>query len=504
MICNLIQTLIEYGKNKGLIENVDEIYIRNRLMEALKADAWQEPSPIGGLTIDELLAKIEDYACENGIIEDSGAYRDIFGTELMGILTPMPREVNARFWSEYKHHPYSATDWYYKFSADTNYYRAGVISRDIRWKYHCEYGELDITINRSKPEKDPRDIAAARNMPKTAYPACQLCIENMGFHGTLTHPARQNLRPIQMKVAGGDWWFQYSPYGYYNEHSIFFNNEHIPMKIDRSVFDKLFGIVETLPHYFVGSNADLPIVGGSILSHEHFQGGRYIFAMNKAQHETEFDLPRFPNVKACTVKWPMSVIRLISPDKQQLGDACDAILRCWRGYSDPSVGIFAETDGVPHNTITPIADCFDTEDAETWYECSLVLRNNITSEERPLGIFHPNPKLHHIKKENIGLIEVMGLAVLPARLADELTLLEKALVDKTDISGDEKLSGHAEWLNDVITRHPEANADNAETILKAEIGAVFEQVLLDAGVYKRDEAGKAAFARFIDKAREFV
>ena len=414
----------------------------------------------------------------------------------MGILTPLPREVNARFRAEYAKSPEAATEWYYRFSADTNYYRAGVISRDIRWKYDSGYGALDITINRSKPEKDPRDIAAARNMPKTAYPACQLCIENTGFHGTLTHPARQNLRPVPMKVAGGDWSFQYSPYGYYNEHCIVFNNEHIPMKIDAAVFEKLFGVIDILPHYFVGSNADLPIVGGSILSHEHFQGGRYTFAMETAPAEDSFDLPEFPAVKAFRVKWPMSVIRLRSADRKQLAAACDSILRLWRGYSDESVGIFAETNGTPHNTITPIARKRGEE-----FECDLVLRNNRTSEDRPLGIFHPNPKLHHIKKENIGLIEVMGLAVLPARLAPELELLEKAMLDGTDISGDEKLGVHAEWLNDVISRHPEVNEQNADAILKAEIGAVFEQVLLDAGVYKRDAEGQSAFGRFIEKAR---
>ncbi|MCR4780318.1 MAG: UDP-glucose--hexose-1-phosphate uridylyltransferase [Ruminiclostridium sp.] len=499
MICELIQTLVCYGLDKGLIGKDDEIYIRNRIMQTLNVGAWESCEPLVGLTTDELLEKLEDYAAENGVIEDSGAYRDILGTELMGILTPLPREVNARFREEYAKSPEAATDWYYRFSADTNYYRAGVISRDIRWKYSCGYGDLDITINRSKPEKDPRDIAAARNMPKAAYPACQLCIENTGFHGTLTHPARQNLRPVRMTVDGQDWWFQYSPYGYYNEHCIVFNNEHIPMKIDRSVFDKLFDIIEILPHYFVGSNADLPIVGGSILSHEHFQGGRYTFPMETAPAERKFPLPGFPEVSACTVRWPMSVIRLRSADRKQLGEACDSILRCWRGYSDPAAGVFAETDGVPHNTITPIA-----RRKEGLFECDLVLRNNITSEDRPLGIFHPNPSLHHIKKENIGLIEVMGLAVLPARLAPELELLERAMLSGEDISSDEKLGCHAEWLKDVIARHPEANAQNADAILKEEIGEVFRQVLLDAGVFKRNEAGQAAFMRFIEKARNCV
>lgn len=496
MITRDVQSLIEYGIDKELITAEDEIYIRNRLMQLLQLDSWDSPESESGLSVDEMLDRIVDYACEKGIIPDSAAYRDIFDTEIMGVFTGAPHEVNAKFREKYAQSPEAATDWYFDFSKNTNYVRAGRIAKDIRWVYESEFGALDITINRSKPEKDPRDIAAAKNAPKAGYPACQLCVENTGYHGTLTHPARQNLRPVPIKVHGQDWSFQYSPYGYYNEHCIVFNNAHIPMKIDAEVFFKLFGVLDYVPHYFIGSNADLPIVGGSILSHEHFQGGHYTFAMENAAPEKEFSMSRFPAVKACTVKWPMSVIRLCSTDKQQLAEACDTLLRAWRGYSDETVGVLANTDA-PHNTITPIARMRGGA-----YECDLVLRNNRTTDEHPLGIFHPHAELHHIKKENIGLIEVMGLAVLPARLADEIGQLAAAMTEGTDISADEKLSCHSEWLADVRARHPEANAANAEEIIKQEIGAVFEKVLLDAGVFKRDAEGTAAFARFVDFVKD--
>lgn len=461
-----------------------------------EAGKWEKPSVKEYGSVDEILDEIVDFAVEKEIIPQSNAWRDLFDTRIMGVFTGMPHEVNAKFKEKYAKSPKEATDWYYAYSEDTNYVRKGRIAKDIRWKYDSEYGQLDITINRSKPEKDPRDIAAARNAVKVSYPACQLCMENTGFAGTLTHPARQNLRPIPMTIHGDKWGFQYSPYGYYNEHCIVFNSEHIPMKIDAEVFGKLFDITDMLPHYFVGSNADLPIVGGSILSHEHFQGGHYTFAMENAPIEYEFAMSGFDSVKAGIVKWPMSVIRLSGKDRAELERACDKILVAWRAYSDESVGIYAFTDGVPHNTITPIARRHGAE-----YECDLVLRNNITSEERPLGIFHPNPSLHHIKKENIGLIEVMGLAVLPARLANEIKALGDALVNKTDLSGDEKLSGHAQWMNELYAKYPAVNADDAENIIKREIGAVFEQVLLDAGVYKRNDEGKAAFLRFIDSVK---
>lgn len=496
MIYENVQALLDYAKEKQLITAEDEICARNMLLDALHLTSWEQPESVAEYaSVDEILDKITDYAAENGIIESSAAYCDLFDTKIMGLLTAMPREVNARFAEEYKKSPEAATDWYFDYSKNTNYVRAGRIAKDIRWEYPCEYGTLDITINCSKPEKDPRDIAAARNQPKAKYPACQLCIENTGFAGTLTHPARQNLRPVPLKVGGGDWFFQYSPYGYYNEHCIVFNGSHIPMKIDKAVFGKLFDIIDALPHYFVGSNADLPIVGGSILAHEHFQGGRYTFTMEKAPAEHSFKMKGFDGVKAATVKWPMSVIRLSGADREQLSLACDEILRAWRAYSDEAVGIFAETDGVPHNTITPIARKRNGE-----YECDLVLRNNITTEDRPLGVFHPNPTLHHIKKENIGLIEVMGLAVLPARLKGEMEKLADMLVNKgvSAVRLDSELEKHADWAEEFAARY-DITADNVRDIINTEVGRVFMQVLLDAGVFKRDEKGQQAFLRFTEK-----
>ena len=499
MIETAVQALIDYALKKELISDEDEICVRNSLMDLLKLDNWTFPEKKTYGSVDDILDDIVDYAVEKELIPASTAWRDLFDTRIMGIFTVMPHEVIARFNEKYSESPKAATDWYYAYSGDTNYVRKGRIAKDIRWKYDSEYGQLDITINRSKPEKDPRDIAAARNAVKVSYPACLLCMENTGFAGTLTHPARQNLRPVPIKVHGNKWGFQYSPYGYYNEHCIVFNSEHIPMKIDADVFGKLFDIIEMLPHYFVGSNADLPIVGGSILAHEHFQGGHYTFAMENAPVEYSFVPAGFLGVKAGIVKWPMSVIRLSGKDRTELEKACAEILSLWRSYSDESVGIYAFTDGVPHNTITPIARRHGDE-----FECDLVLRNNLTDEARPLGIFHPNPSLHHIKKENIGLIEVMGLAVLPARLADEMNELCDALVNKTDLTANEKLSGHAEWMKELYEKYNDVNPSQAEEIIKSEIGAVFEQVLLDAGVYKRDEKGKEAFRRFVSVLKKEI
>ena len=497
MIGQSIQELIQYGIEKELITSEDEIFLRNQLMDLLQLSAWETPAlPEVLPTIDEILDKLVSYAAEKGIITDSNAARDLFDTRIMGLLTERPHTVNRSFFAAYHRSPEEATDWYYQYSKDTNYVRAGRIAKDLRWTYDCEYGTLDVTINRSKPEKDPRDIAAAKNQPQTKYPACQLCIENTGFAGTLTHPARQNLRPIPISIHGGNWAFQYSPYGYYNEHCIVFNQKHVPMVIDAAVFEKLFDVLDMLPHYFIGSNADLPIVGGSILSHEHFQGGHYTFAMAKAPVETQFLLPNQPEVQAGIVKWPMSVIRLQSENRAALATACDHVLTQWRTYTDAEAEIYAETDGTPHNTITPIARM-----RGKLYECDLVLRNNRTTAERPLGLFHPNPSLHHIKKENIGLIEVMGLAVLPARLAGELPVLARALYSDADLTQTDSLRSHMPWLEEVRTRHPEANAENAETIIQQEIGAVFEQVLLDAGVFKRTDAGKAQFLRFVEQVR---
>ena len=493
MICKAVQKLIDYAIKNELI-TIDDIYVvRNQLMRALKLTDWTENDAENtGESIDELLLPLIEYACENSIIQDTADSRDLFDTKLMGILTPMPGEVIAEFKRRYAADPKEATDWYFDFSKKLNYVRAGRIAKDLKWEYPCEYGTLDITINCSKPEKDPRDIAAAKTQKAAAYPKCQLCPENAGFAGHATHPARQNLRPIPMTVNGEKWQLQYSPYGYYNEHCIAFNEAHVPMKIDASVFGKLFDIVDYLPHYIIGSNADLPIVGGSILSHEHFQGGNYTFAMAKAPIEHEFSIKQYPDVKAGIVKWPMSVIRVSSENREALAKCCNHILETWRAYSDESVGIFAETDGEPHNTITPIA-----RKNEDFYECDLVLRNNITTDDRPLGVFHPNPSLHHIKKENIGLIEVMGLAVLPARLAKEIALLEDAMLSGENLYACPELTHHAEWAEEILKRYPDFSKDNARAILEQEIGKVFLKVLEDAGVFKRNDEGTSGFLKFI-------
>jgi len=494
MIFENVQTLINYGIRNGLISAEDEYVVRNSLIDILGLGEWNEAKgEVDSDDIDAVLAPIIDYAAEKGIISDTANSRDLFDTKLMGVFTPMPREVNAEFKARAAQSPESATEWYFDFSKKLNYVRAGRIAKDLKWTYDCEFGTLDITINCSKPEKDPRDIAAAKLAKSASYPKCQLCAENAGFAGTVSHPARQNLRPVNVTVNGQPWQLQYSPYGYYNEHCIVFNTEHIPMVIDESVFGKLFDIIDYLPHYFVGSNADLPIVGGSILSHEHFQGGKYTFAMETSPVETEFKLDNYPEVNAGIVKWPMSVIRLSSKNRDQLSKCCNHVLVNWRSYSDPDATIFAETDGTPHNTVTPIA-----RKKGDFYECDLVLRNNYTTEERPMGLYHPNPTLHHIKKENIGLIEVMGLAVLPARLSKELVTLEKALVNGEELNTYPELVQHADWAKEVLARHPEFCADNAKHIIEQEVGEVFRQVLLDAGVYKRDENGIAAFKRFTD------
>ena len=493
MICEHIQRLINYSIKNDLIDKADEIVIRNMLMDALHVYDWQDaPLCEAEETIDDILKPLIDFACDKGVIEDTVANRDLFDTKLMGIVTPMPRDIIREFKKRYESSPANATDWYYDNSKKLNYVRAGRIAKDLKWTYDSNFGTLDITINRSKPEKDPRDIEKARATASTAYPKCQLCAENMGFAGNQNHPARQNLRPIPIEIGGGEWYLQYSPYGYYNEHCIVFNSKHIPMVIDADVFKKLFDFTQRFPHYFVGSNADLPIVGGSILSHEHFQGGRYTFAMAKAEEEYKFVLPDFTGVEAATLKWPMSVIRLRSKDKEELCEACAKILSNWRSYTDKNAGIFAFTDGTPHNTITPIARMRDEE-----FECDLVLRNNITSEERPLGVFHPGPSLHHIKKENIGLIEVMGLAVLPARLATELEKVKSALLNGADLRDDPSTLSHADWAEKILGNHPEFDEDNAMDIIKYEVGKVFEEVLCDAGVFKRDQKGQGAFKAFI-------
>lgn len=490
----MIANLMQYALKAGLISREDEIFVRNRLLECLKLDDWNETAAdAADMSIDEILDSINDYAAEAGLITGTGESRDLFDTKVMSVFTAFPREIISKFKADYSVSPKTATDNYFDWSKKTNYVRAGRIAKDMKWGYSSEYGTLDITINLSKPEKDPRDIAAAKNAKTAAYPKCQLCTENTGYAGRIGHPARQNLIPVPMTVHNQDWFFQYSPYGYYNEHCIVFNASHIPMKIDDAVFGKLFDIIDTLPHYFVGSNADLPIVGGSILSHEHFQGGNYTFAMETAPVEYEFKLEAYPDVKFGIVKWPMSVLRLRSANREQLEKACAHILGKWRGYSDEAVDVFAFSGETPHNTITPIARKKGSE-----FECDLVLRNNRTSDEHPLGIFHPHSELHHIKKENIGLIEVMGLAVLPARLKNEMQLLADTLVNKgvDAVRANETLEKHADWVEEFAARNV-INADNVNDIIQQEIGAVFAKVLEDAGVFKRNEQGSTAFKRFV-------
>lgn len=493
MIYESIKKLICYGLEKGLIRHGDSVFCTNRLLEALGLDEYDEPDGnFSDIDLDQTLEELVDYAVEKGLCEDSIVYRDLFDTKLMGLITPLPSAVNDRFVSDFSVSPETATDNYYRFSCDTNYIRRSRIARDIRYKVPTEYGELDITINLSKPEKDPKAIAAARNAKQSGYPKCMLCPECEGYTGRVDYPARQNHRIISTKICGEDWGFQYSPYVYYNEHCIVFNKKHTPMVIDRKAFDKLLSFVTEFPHYFVGSNADLPIVGGSILSHEHFQGGRYTFAMERAEIEQELVFKGYEEIKAGIVKWPMSVIRITGKDPDRLAELADKILGAWRGYTDEEAFIFAETDGEPHNTITPIA-----RRRGELFELDLVLRNNITTEEHPLGVFHPHAELHHIKKENIGLIEVMGLAVLPSRLKAEMARLETAILNGENICEDAELAKHADWVEDILSRRT-ISPDNAEQVLREEIGAVFAKVLEHAGVYKRTDSGRQAFLRFTE------
>lgn len=494
MIDTAVAKLVRYAENTGLIAPEDHIWAVNTLLEALKLDSYEEPvlddAPID---LPAVLDELMDDAHARGVMEnDSIVYRDLFDTSLMGRLTPPPREVIAKFRALYAQNLVEATNWYYKFSQDTNYIRRDRIARDMQWKADTAYGELDITINLSKPEKDPKAIAAARDLPAASYPKCQLCPENAGYAGRVNHPARQNHRIIPITIDQTPWYMQYSPYVYYNEHCIVFNSVHTPMKIDRACFRKLLDFIGQFPHYFVGSNADLPIVGGSILAHDHFQGGRYEFAMAKAPVETELHFTGFDDIRAGIVRWPMSVIRLTAADPDRLVELADRILNAWRGYTDAEATIFAETDGVPHNTITPIARRRGSD-----YEIDLVLRNNLTTEEHPLGLYHPHAELHHIKKENIGLIEVMGLAVLPARLKNELAVLGEKMVKGEDLRADPLTASHAEWAERIMQEN-EVTADNVTDILQREVGLVFAQVLEHAGVYKRTEEGKKAFLRFAE------
>ncbi len=495
MICDEINALLGYAREKGLIEDCDTVWARNALLDALALDAWEPSGEEPGGELETILKAILDDAAARGLIDGGITSRDLLDTRLMGLLTPRPSAVIAKFRALYAESPEKATDWYYDFSRDTDYIRRYRIVKDLKWKAPTEYGELDVTINLSKPEKDPRAIAAAKSAKNTGYPACLLCREAEGYAGRGNYPARGNHRLIPLKLAGEDWYLQYSPYVYYNEHCIALSGVHRPMKVDRAAFRRLLEFVTLFPHYFIGSNADLPIVGGSILSHDHFQGGRYEFAMARAPIERALRFPGFDDVEAGTVRWPLSVIRLRGAESERLVALAGKILDAWRVYSDPDVGVLAETDGESHNTITPIARRRGAD-----YELDLVLRNNLTTAEHPLGVFHPHAELHHIKKENIGLIEVMGLAVLPARLRDELGELARRLADGEDLTASPLTEKHAPWAEELKKKY-RFDAENAEAILQKEVGEVFKTVLEHAGVFKRDESGRAAFVRFAGSVR---
>ncbi len=493
MVNETVSRLAAYALQTGLIEESEYIWAINTILDVLKLDSYTETNQNWGkIELAPVLEELLDDACARGVLtENSVVYRDLFDTELMGRLTPRPAQVIKKFQELYARSPEQATDWYYKFSQDTNYIRRDRIAKDMQWKAPTAYGDLDITINLSKPEKDPKAIAAARDLPASEYPRCQLCAENEGYAGRVNHPARQNHRMVPITINGSPWFLQYSPYVYYNEHCICLNREHTPMKIDRACFGKLLDFIRQFPHYFVGSNADLPIVGGSILAHDHFQGGRYTFAMAKAPVETPFTFPGYEDVESGIVKWPMSVIRIAAQNPERLIDLADHILTLWRGYTDEAAVIYAETDNTPHNTITPIARRRGEK-----YELDLVLRNNLTTDQYPLGLYHPHDELHHIKKENIGLIEVMGLAVLPARLKAELAAVAGALATGKDLHASKLTEKHAAWAEGFRGKY-DITAENALEIVEKETGLVFAQVLEHAGVYKRTPEGKEAFLRFL-------
>ncbi len=489
-IFDAVRQLLDYGEGV-LFEKEDRVYCQNLILDVLGLDGMEDGAQ-GDAELCEILKVMLDYACEKGIIEDSVTYRDLFDTKIMNCMMPRPSEVIKKFNALYAENPEKATEYYYELSRKSDYIRTYRVRNDMKWIAPTPYGDMDITINLSKPEKDPKAIAAAAKMKAASYPKCMLCKENEGYAGRVNHPARENHRIIPLTVDGGDWFIQYSPYVYYNEHCIVFNGDHTPMKIDRSAFRKLFDIVKYLPHYFVGSNADLPIVGGSILSHEHFQGGHYEFAMAKASVEENVVFKGYEDVSAGIVKWPMTVIRLAGEDTDRIVDLADKILTAWRGYTDEEAFIFAETDGTPHNTITPIARKRDGK-----FELDLVLRNNITTQQYPDGVYHPHPEHHHIKKENIGLIEVMGLAVLPARLKSEMENLAKAIVENKDIRADEVLEKHADWV-DMLKEKYDITAENVDGIIKEEIGIVYSEILEQCGVFARDEKGRSQLRKFIE------
>ncbi len=494
MVYEAISKLVRYGLDTGLITEIDRIYATNQILDVLHMDEYEEPESVNGpVVLEEVLAELLDYAHKTGVMpDDTITCRDLFDTRLMNCLMPRPVEVVHAFWKKYQDSPRAATDYFYKLSQDSDYIRRYRVCKDMKWVAKSKYGDLDITINLSKPEKDPKAIAAAKLAKQSGYPKCLLCMENVGYAGRMNHPARNNHRIIPITINDNAWGFQYSPYVYYNEHCIVFNGEHVPMKIERATFIKLFDFVELFPHYFLGSNADLPIVGGSILSHDHFQGGHYTFAMAKAPMERKYRLKGFEDVEAGIVNWPMSVIRLRAKDSDRLVDLGEVVLKAWRSYTDQEAFIFAETEGEPHNTLTPIA-----RKNGQFFELDLVLRNNITTEEFPLGVYHPHQELHHIKKENIGLIEVMGLAVLPSRLREELSLLGEYIVEGKDIGGNETIAKHEEWVKEFLPKYDKVTNENVQDILKAEVGLVFERVLEDSGVYKCTQEGRRLFEKFL-------
>ena len=494
MLYKNIKKLVEYGVQTGLTPECERTYTTNLLLEIFKEDDYEDVSIEGEeLDLEQILKELLDEAVARGLVEDSVVFRDLFDTKLMNCLLPRPAQVQKTFWEEYEKSPEAATEFFYRFSQDSDYIRRYRVKKDMKWKVDSPYGEIDITINLSKPEKDPKAIAAAGAAKASSYPKCQLCMENEGYAGRANHPARETHRIIPITINDSRWGFQYSPYVYYNEHCIVFNGQHVPMKIDRAAFVKLFDFVKQFPHYFLGSNADLPIVGGSILSHDHFQGGNYTFAMAKAPVEIPVTIPGYEDVEAGIVKWPLSVLRIRHADEKRLIDLADHVLQAWRGYTDEDAFIYAETDGTPHNTITPIA-----RKKGDMYELDLTLRNNITTEEHPLGVYHPHAQYHNIKKENIGLIEVMGLAVLPSRLKEELEILADYIVEGKDIRSNEKIAKHADWTDSFLPKYDSITKDNVMDILKEETGIVFTHVLEDAGVYKCTEEGRRAFMRFIE------
>ena len=485
-ICAFTTLAIQAG---GWME-MDRIYVQNRILALIGEDILEEvPVTKTTNTSLELLDQLIVKAQENGMIDETVASKEILEAQIMDFLTPPPSVVNAFFAQYYANDPKEATDYFYKLSQENDYIKTRAIAKNIIFPVETDYGELQITINLSKPEKDPEQIIADSKLKKVNYPKCQLCMENEGYQGRENFPARTNHRLIRMNLDQESWAFQYSPYAYYNEHAIILSEEHRPMVISQGTFKRLMKIIEVLPHYFVGSNADLPIVGGSILSHDHYQAGRFTFPMEEAEMDYFFELPDFPLLNAGIVKWPMSVIRLQSPNSEDLVAAGTMILEKWRNYSDESVTVRAfSEEGIPHHTVTPIA-----RRRGTLYELDLVLRDNQTSEEYPDGIFHPHKEVQHIKKENIGLIEVMGLAVLPPRLATELQEVEHYLLEKEN-----KLAEyHQEWA-DQMKRNYSFSSENVTEIVQKEVGVIFEQVLTDAGVFKRDEQGQKAFKRFIE------